>query len=127
MVKVIEIAATMIIVLLGNKIGEYYKADSVELHLLNGSIKYVKVNKNNNYSCPKTCLNDHFHDTLISNDLVVDGNYNITYDNKNKISLNGIDVINAFEIIEIKKSKKNKFSKTIRNKLDFKNFIKKYN
>ena len=65
MVKIIEIAATMIIVVLGSKIEEYYKSDLVELHLLNGNITYVKLNKGNNYSCPKTCSAIHFHDALI--------------------------------------------------------------
>ena len=43
MVKLIEIAAIMIIVLLGAKIEEYYKSDLLELHLLNGNIKYEKL------------------------------------------------------------------------------------
>ena len=127
MVKIIEIAATMIIVVLGNKIEEYYKPDLVELHLLNGNIKYVKLNKENSYSCPKTCLAKHFHDTLISKDIDINKNYNLNYSNKDKISLNGVDIVNAFEIIEVKKSKKNKVQTTYRNKLDFKNFINKYN
>ena len=127
MVKIIEIAATMIIVVLGNKIEEYYKPDLVELHLLNGNIKYIKLNKENSYSCPKTCSADHFHDTLILKDTTIDKNYNINYNNNDQISLNGIDIINAFEIVEAKKSKKNKVQTTYRNKLDFKNFMSKYN
>ena len=127
MTKIIEIAATIIIVVLGSKIEEYYKPDLVELHLLNGNVKYIKLNKENSYSCPKTCSANHFHDTLISKDTGVDKNYNLNYNNKDKISLNGVDIINAFEIIEVKKSKKNKVHTTHRNKLDFKNFMNKYN
>ena len=127
MVKIIEITATMIIVFLGTKIEEYYKSDLVELHLLNGNIKYIKLNKENNYSCPKTCVANHFHDTLISKDTDIHKNYNLNYNNKDKISLNGVDIINAFEIIQVKKSKKNKLPKTERNKLDFENFMNKYN
>jgi len=125
--KIIEIAATLIIVVLGNKIEEYYKPDLVELHLLNGNIKYIKLNKENTYSCPKTCSADHFHDTLILKNSGIDKNYNINYNNNDQISLNGIDIINAFEIVEVKKSKKNKVQTVYRNKLDFKNFMNKYN
>ena len=127
MIKIIEIASTIIIVLLGSKIEEYYKPDLVELHLLNGNIKYIKLNKENSYSCPKTCSSDHFHDTLILKDSDIEKNYNINYNNKDQISLNGINIINAFEIVEVKKSKKNKVQTTYRNKLDFKNFMSKYN
>ena len=127
MIKLIEIAATMIIVLLGAKIEEYYKSDLLELHLLNGNIKYIKINKDNDYSCPKACSSNHFHDTLILKDIGIDNNYNLNYNNKEKITLNGVDIINAFEIIEVKKNKKNKVQKTQRNKVDFKNFINKYN
>ncbi|SVE25418.1 uncharacterized protein METZ01_LOCUS478272, partial [marine metagenome] len=34
MIKLLEIATTVAIVFLGNKIGDYYKADLIELHLL---------------------------------------------------------------------------------------------
>ena len=74
-----KIAATMIIILLGSKVEEYYKSDLLELHLLNGNIKYVKLNKENNYSCPKECSANHFHDTLISKDTAIDKNYNLNY------------------------------------------------
>ena len=127
MVKIIEITATMIIILLGSKLEEYYKPDLLELHLLNGHIKYIKLNNDNNYSCPKACSANHFHDALISTNTVIDKYYNLNYNKKDKISLNGVDIINAFEIIEVKKNKKNKVQKTQRNKLDFKNFMNKYN
>ena len=126
MVKIIEIAATMMIVLLGSKIEEYYKSDLLELHLLNGNIKYIKINKNNNYSCPKTCSANHFHSALISKDMLIEQNYNLIYDSKNKIFLNGVNVIDAFEIIEKKKTKKSKVQKTQRNKVDFEYFFNKY-
>ena len=130
MIKLLEIATTMVIFLLVNKAEDYYSSDLIELHLLNGNIEYVKVNKSNKYSCPKSCSINHFHDVLIlENETKVEneGNYSLFYNNKNKIFLNGINIINAFEIIETKKSKKNKVSKTERNKLNLKNFINKYN
>ena len=128
MIKLLEIATTVVIVFLGTKIGDYYKADLIELHLLNGNIKYVKVSKNTNYSCPQICTANHFHDTLISEDINTMPNYNLVYNNreKNILSLNGINVITVFEIIEKKKNKKNKISKIERNRLDIKNFINKY-
>ena len=128
MVKIIEIAATMIIVLLGDKIGEYYKSDLIELHLLNGNVKYIKINKVNDYSCPKSCKTKHFHDTVVSGIINSKINYNLVYNKEqnSKISLNGIHIVNAFDIIEKKKNKKNKISKVERNKLNLKNFINKY-
>ena len=130
MIKLLEIATTMVIFLLVNKAEDYYSSDLIELHLLNGNIEYVKVNKSNKYSCPKSCSINHFHNALILEDekkVEKKMNYNLFYNNKNKMFLNGINVINAFEIIEAKKSKKNKVSKTERNRLDLKNFINKYN
>ena len=129
MVKLIEIAATMVIIMLGEKISNYYKPDLIELHLLNGDVTYIKVGEKNNYSCPKTCKANHFLSTKILNSTSNDKSYNLIYNTKqkNQISLNGVDVIDAFEIIEEKKNKKNKKPKTERNRLDLKNFINKYN
>ena len=128
MIKILEIAATMLIIMVGNKVGEYYKADLIELHLSNGFIEYVKINKKNNYSCPKNCKTKHFHNTLISNKNELELNYNLIYDaKKNKISLNGVNIINAFEIIDKKNNKKTKNKINKKNQIDLQNFINRYN
>ena len=65
MIKLLEIATTMVIFLFVNKVEDYYSSDLIELHLLNGNIEYVKVNKGNKYSCPTSCSINHFHNALI--------------------------------------------------------------
>ena len=55
-----------------------------------------------------------------------DTNYNLSYNNEDKVYLNGIDVIDAFEIVEKKKNNKNNSSINERNQLNIQNFIKKY-
>jgi len=128
MIRIIEITTTMLIIMLGGKINDFYKSDLIELHLSNGNVQYVEINKKNNYSCPKTCKANHFHHTLILENVLNKMNYNITYNNKesDKISLNDIEVLKVFEIIEQKKNKKNKISKVKRNRLNIQNFINKY-
>lgn len=127
MIKILEIAATMLIIMIGNKVEDYYKADLIELHLSNGVIEYVKINKENNYSCPKNCKAKHFHNTLISNENKLELNYNLIYDSKkNKISLNGVNIINVFEVIDNKNNKKNKNRINKKNQIDLQNFINRY-
>ena len=124
--KLLEIATTVLIFLLANTVGDYYKSDLIELHLLNGDIEYIKVNQDDSYSCPKICSAKHFHTVSISYDKKNDTNYSLSYDNEDKIYLNEIDVIDAFEIVEKKKNNKNNSSINERNQLNIKNFIKKY-
>ena len=124
--KLLEIATTVLIFLLANTLGDYYKSDLIELHLLNGDIEYIKVNQDDGYSCPKICSAKHFHAVSISYDKKNDTNYNLSYNNEDKIYLNGINVINAFEIVEKKKNNKNNSLINERNQLNIKNFIKKY-
>ena len=64
MIKILEISITMLIVMLGNKISDFYKADIMELHLSNGIISNIKIDKlQKEYSCPIYCSSDHFHTT----------------------------------------------------------------
>ena len=125
MVKIVEILSTILVISLGSKIDDYYKADLIELHLSNGNIHYIKVGKINNYSCPKSCKAIHYHSALIVEDYHDKVNYSLNY-NANQLTLNDFEVLSAFEIIKIKKTKKNKIAKTERNQLDIKSFFNKY-
>ena len=125
MVKIVEILSTMLVITIGNKINDYYSPDLIELHLSNGAIHYVKIDQKNDYSCPKVCKTNHFHSTLIVENFHNKESYALSYSDK-KLSLNEFEVLNAFEIIKIKKSKKNKIPKTERNRLDIKSFLNKY-
>ena len=106
MIKIIEVALTMLVIMVGDKINDIYKDKLMELHLDNGEISLVKVIKSNSYSCPKVCEANHYHHSLISKNQT--SNYNLIYKN-NLLYINDIEVINAFKIIEKrKKDKKNK-------------------
>ena len=98
MIKLLEIAVTMLVLMVGNKVSEHYKPAMLELHLSNGRILDVMVDKKNNYSCPKHCASNHFHNALVSKNNINDSNYTILYKNNNHLplTLNGIDIVNIF-------------------------------
>ena len=54
------------------KIGEFYKPSILEVHLLNGDISHVKIDKQNTYSCPISCGAIHHHNAVITKEI---GNY----------------------------------------------------
>ena len=127
MIKVVEIAVSMLIFISGIKIGELNKPSILEIHLLNGDVSHVKIHKQNSYSCPINCAIIHHHDALITKNVRNNLNYNISYLDDNKgLKLNNKDVIDIFELQENKKNKKNKrhFKRT---KIDIQSFVKKYN
>jgi hypothetical protein len=106
MIKIIEIAITMLVIMVSDKINDMYKNQLMELHLNNGKISLVKLIKSNVYSCPKGCKAKHYHHTLLSKNKT--SNYNLIYKNK-LLYINDIKVINAFKVTEkIKIDKKNK-------------------
>ena len=130
MIKLLEIAVTMLVLMVGNKVSEHYKPAMLELHLSNGQILDVMVDKKNNYSCPKYCASNHFHNTLVSKNDINHSNYTILYQKNNTVplSLNGLDIINIFEIKEEKIIKNKKRSTNIKKeKLELSSFIQRYN
>ena len=124
MINLTEIAITMMIIMLGDKIYEKYQPDELEMHLSNGKISYVKINTKG-YSCPKFCGAKHFHETIISDKSEVNSNYEIFYDLSNSyLKLNNLDIISIFEI-KTEKIKKNQKIKTKRERLEIEKFINK--
>ena len=125
MIKIIEIAITMLVIMVSDKINDIYKDPLMELHLNNGKISLVKLIKSNVYSCPKECKADHYHHTLLSENET--SNYNLIYKNK-LLYFNGIKVINVFKITEKRKiDKKNKKIKKrilTKEEVDINNFFK---
>ena len=130
MIKILEIAVTMLVLMVGNKVSEHYKPAMLELHLSNGQILDVLVDKKNEYSCPKHCRSEHFHNTLVSDYNITNSNYTILYqkNSNDPLSLNGVDIINIFEIKEKKiiKNRKKTTNRT-KEKLELSSFIQKYN
>ena len=45
MIKVIEVGISMLILMTGIKVGDFYKASMLEVHLSNGEISHIKINK----------------------------------------------------------------------------------
>ena len=122
MINLTELAITILVVIAGEKIQEKYGPDELELHLSNGTVSYVVINKK--YSCPKNCAAKHYHETIISNDNS-DSNYKIHYDSSN-LKLNNLDVLDIYEI-KNKKNKKNNEKSPIREKIEMSYFINKFN
>ena len=124
MINLTEVAITLIIIMIGGKIQEQYQPDQLEIHLSDGGIKYVSINKK--YSCPKSCKTQHYHETMISDTDSNKSNYEIYYDDsKEGLRLNNSNVINVFEIKrEKKKNKKNSSIK--KEELGVQNFINKF-
>ena len=122
MINLTEIAITMMILMLGDKIYEKYQPEQLEMYLSNGEISYVQINAKG-YSCPKFCRAKHFHETIISDSSKENSNYEIFYDLSNSyLKLNNLDIIDIFEI-KTEKIKKNKKIKTKRERLEIKSFI----
>ena len=124
MINLTEVAITLIIIMIGGKIQEQYQPDQLEIHLSDGGITYVSINKK--YSCPKNCKTQHYHETMISDTDSNKSNYEIYYDgSKEGLRLNNSNVINVFEIKrEKKKNKKNSSIK--KEELGVQNFINKF-
>ena len=122
--NLIEIAITMMVIMVGDKVYEKYQPDNLEMHLSNGEVSYVMINKNN-YSCPKSCGANHFHETIISDTNIDDPNYKLFYDPLNSyLKLNNLDIVDIFKI-KTEKVKKNKKITTKRERLEMEYFINK--
>tara|TARA_Y100001960_G_C14187934_1_gene593492 strand:+ start:211 stop:600 length:390 start_codon:yes stop_codon:yes gene_type:complete len=127
MIKLIEIGISMLVLMAGIKVGEFYGPSMLEVHLSDGVIKYIKINKNSSYSCPRNCSAMHYHDTMIDNKKS-DISYNF-YSSKDdgKLELNNQKVVKIFEIEEKnKKGKKKNTRITNKRKIDIGYFIDKY-
>jgi len=58
----------------------------LEVHLSNGDISHIKVNKQNSYSCPSNCSAIHYHDALLTNNSQLNSNYSL-YSSKDESNL----------------------------------------
>ena len=123
MYKVIEIVISLLLMYGGIEIGKMFSDSLYEIHLSNGEIINIKVNKDNIYSCPKNCGAYHFHSTIT--DVKNVDNYSMNFDqNNNKITLNEYVVAKIYNI-KLSKDKKSKM-KTSKKQVSLKNFILKH-
>jgi len=127
MIKLIEVGISMLILMTGIKIGDFYAPSMLEVHLSDGAVKYIKINKKSSYSCPRNCSAMHYHEALID-DQKSDLSYNFqsSKDNYN-LKLNNLKVVKIFEIEKKNKKSKKKNTGTInRRKIEIGYFIDKY-
>tara|TARA_Y100001970_G_scaffold163872_1_gene200272 strand:+ start:1913 stop:2308 length:396 start_codon:yes stop_codon:yes gene_type:complete len=130
MINLIEIAVSVLILMSGIKINDFYKPEMLEIHLSNGNMFNIKINKNNSYACPVNCGAIHYHDVLMADENKTEFNYNISYavDGNSKLKLNGNNIIKIFEVNTVKNNKnKNNKNDSTKRRVDIQNFIKKYN
>tara|TARA_B100000674_G_C37356836_1_gene696683 strand:+ start:206 stop:577 length:372 start_codon:yes stop_codon:yes gene_type:complete len=123
MYKLIEVGISLLLMYGGIEIGKLFSDSLYEVHLSNGEIVNIKVNKNNVYSCPVNCGAFHFHSTKTN--IEIDNNYSMNFDlNNDKITLNEFLVSSIYNIKLHKDKKSNK--KIEKTKVSLKNFILKY-
>ena len=123
MYKVIETVISILIMVSGIEISKKFSDTFYEIHLKSGEILNVKINKNNNYSCPIECGAFHYHSTLINKD--DKNNYTLKFENENDFLTLNNDVISTIYIINQKNEEKES-SKNQKTKVSFSSFILKY-
>jgi len=125
MIKLLEIGISMLLLMSGVKLGEFYSATLLEVHLKDGSIFNIKTDRENSYSCPVNCGAVHYHNAILDNKNHAQ-KYVINYSDKEEsLRLNNNDISKIYKIKN--KKKKNKDIGHQKVKVDLKNFIKQYN
>ena len=125
MIKVIEVGISILLLMSGVKVGEFYGSSLLEVHLSNGNIFNIKTDRSNSYSCPINCKAIHHHSTVVGKNNN-NKNYVINYlNNEMPLKLNNYKIAAIYEIKDDKK--KNKKNKRQRIKVDLQSFIRKYN
>jgi hypothetical protein len=116
MIIFIETCLSLLLLIAGTKIGEFYSDSLYEVHLSNGNIVNIKTSKENLYSCPIQCNAYHFHSTVISK-YNNKNSYIISYINKKSTTkLNDINIEQIYKLkIEKKNTKKNRTKKSMIN------------
>ena len=122
MYKVIEVIVSLLLMYGGVELGKIFSDSLYEIHLSNGEIINIKVNKDNIYSCPTNCGAYHFHSNITNEK--IDDNYSMNFEYNNKITLNE-HVVSKIYNIKLSKDKKSKM-KTSKEQVSLKNFILKY-
>ena len=125
MTLITEMLITMVLIFSGTKIGEYFDDTMYEVLLENGQFIKVKTSISNNYSCPKQCQVNHYHNVIVCGKYYND-RYVINYVAFEKLLvLNNINILSIYQIKNKgEKSEDESFKKV---QIDPKNFIKKLN
>ena len=125
MIILLEMTISMLLLMSIEKVGEFYGDSFLEIHLNNGSVLDVKIDKNHSYACPINCGIIHHHSVMLGKNSN-SSKYTINYlDFDNQLKINNCEISNIYEIK--KKDKKSKKTKNLKTKVDFQTFVKKYN
>ena len=123
MYRLIEVVISMLIMFGGNQIGKNFSDLFYEIHLKNGDILNVKINKDNNYSCPLECGAFHYHSTKINEYNL--NSFSLKFDDyDNSVILNDKEVAIIYSV-KAKKHKKGS-GQIDKKKISLKNFIMNY-
>ncbi len=124
MIVLLEIGISMLLLFSAEKIGELYTGSLLEIHLYDGAIFNVKIDRNSSYACPINCGSIHHHTAVVEKN----GNslkYTINYLGNNiPLKLNNYDIEIMYEIK--KKNKRNKKNRIRKTEIDLQSFIKRY-
>tara|TARA_Y100000589_G_scaffold228332_1_gene215793 strand:- start:34 stop:405 length:372 start_codon:yes stop_codon:yes gene_type:complete len=123
MYKITETVISLLLMVGGFEISKKFSDTFYEIHLKSGEILNVKINKNNNYSCPIECGAFHYHSTLINKS--DKNNYTMKFENENNLITINNDLISSIYVINQKMDKKGT-SKDQKTKVSFRSFILKY-
>ena len=125
MVILLEMTISLLLLMSIEKIGEFYGDSFLEIHLNNGSVLDVKIDKNHSYACPINCGAIHHHSVILDKN-PNNSKYTINYLNAdNRLKINNYEISNIYEIN--KKTRKSKKTKKLKTKVDLQTFIKRYN
>ena len=125
MIILLEMTISLLLLMSIEKVGEFYGDSFLEIHLKNGSVLDVKIDKNHSYACPINCGAMHHHSAMLDKN-PNSSKYTINYlDSDNQLKINNCEISNMYEIK--KKDKKSKKTKNLKTKVDFQTFVKKYN
>ena len=123
MYKITETVISLLLMVGGFEISKKLSDTYYEIHLKSGEILNIKINENNNYSCPIECGTFHYHSTLINKG--DENNYTLKFENDNNFITINNDVISTIYVINQKKEKKGS-SKDKKTKVSLSSFILKY-
>ncbi len=123
MYRLTEVAISILLMFGGSQIGKIFSELFYEIHLKNGDILNIKINKDNNYSCPLECGAFHYHSTKINKNNL--NSFSLKFDDyDNSVILNDKEVAIIYSV----KSKKHKkgSAEIDKKKISLKNFIMNY-
>tara|TARA_B100001175_G_scaffold312067_1_gene317461 strand:- start:632 stop:1012 length:381 start_codon:yes stop_codon:yes gene_type:complete len=125
MIILLEMTISLLLLMSIEKIGELYGDSFLEIHLNNGHVLDIKIDKDRSYACPINCGAIHHHSVILDKN-PNSSKYTINYlDADNRLKINNCEISNIYEIN--KRAKESKKTKKLKTKVDLQAFVKRYN